>query len=246
MPTKIIKDLIDQTVNFLLPHRCRLCLSCYPSALCSGCRDDLPWLRHHCWQCALPLPRATTPVESKPHCCGECLHQPPAYERCIAAFTYSPPIDRLIHRFKHHASLADGKLLSQQLGLQLQSAYKEDHWPDAITAVPLHWRRQLKRGFNQAAYIARQLSKQLQIPTRSGLKRHQPTDKQQHLSRRQRLQNLHSSFSCNDHFQDLHVALVDDVMTTGTTARELSSILIAAGASRVDIWVLARTPAPQH
>ncbi len=244
MPTLTIKTLIDQTVNYLLPHRCRLCLRCYPSALCSGCCEDLPWLAHHCRQCALPLAGSGEPGSAS--LCGECLGQPPAFERCIAAFTYSPPIDRLVHRFKHHASLADGKLLSQQLGYQLKVAYSQESTPDVITAVPLHWRRQLGRGFNQAAYIALQLSKQLQIPIATGLKRHLATDKQQHLPRRQRLQNLRRSFSCNDNFKGQHVALVDDVMTTGTTARELSSILIAAGASRVDIWILARTPAPQH
>jgi ComF family protein len=244
MPTKPIKFFLNQIVNSFTPNRCCFCQSRHPQTgiACQACLEDLPWQMGGCQQCALPLPIA--PTSDSALICGECLHKPPPFTHTSAAFRYLPPISDQITRFKHQRDLVAGRFLSAQLAQQLRLDYEYQAWPDVITAVPLHWQRQLWRGFNQAAYISRQLNLELKIPLLHCCCRKAATVKQQQLSRKQRLKNLRHSFEIISDVSGLHLALIDDVMTTGTTARELSSILLQAGAKRVDLWVLARTPTP--
>lgn len=231
-------------VNALLPSNCSFCQSRHPQTgiACQACLEDLPWQLTACQQCGLPLPSAANMSETL--LCGECLKTPPPFTHTSAAFRYLPPVSDRITRFKHQRDLVAGQFLTTQLAQQLKLDYEYQPWPDAVTAVPLHWRRQLGRGFNQAAYICRQLSRELKIPILDCCRRRKPTTQQQRLSRQQRLKNLRQSFEVITDIQDLHLALIDDVMTTGSTARELSSILLKAGAKQVDVWVLARTPSP--
>jgi ComF family protein len=230
-------DLPAIILDLLLPHRCLLCEA--PDsrrALCEPCRNDLPWLVSACPRCALPLPGTA-------ELCGRCLSQPPAFDRCIAAFRYSSPVDRLVGQFKNQRRLSAGKLLSSLLLERLRKGAEAR--PELIAPVPLHWRRQLLRGFNQATFIAGSLASQLDIPLLAVARRSQATPKQQQLDRRRRLGNLRGAFSVNRELvAGRHVAIVDDVVTTGATAQALSLALKRAGAARVDVWAIARTPAP--
>jgi ComF family protein len=230
-------DLPATLLDLLLPRRCLLC-SRHGVAhnLCNACRTDLPWLDSTCRRCALPLLRDGG-------LCGHCLLNLPSFDGCRAAFLYASPVDRLIGQFKNQRRLSAGKLLTSLLldALRLSPSVM----PDLIAPVPLHWRRQLRRGFNQAAFIAEQLARQLDIPLASVAERRYATPKQQLLNRKQRLQNLHNTFVVNTALvADKHVVIVDDVVTTGATAEALSGQLKHAGARRVDVWALARTPAP--
>lgn len=209
--------------------------------ICTSCETELPWLGDHCQVCALPLPVAGLT-------CGQCLKEPPAFEQVIAPWTYSFPLDSLITRFKHGAKWPYGRLLAELLAQSLQHHFDEGlKRPDALVPVPLARKRLRERGYNQAAMLARWLSNSLQINCDENLLlRTQDTTAQQDLDAKARKQNLLRAFALtpNAQIKGRHLALVDDVLTTGATAQSLARLLIGAGAARVDVYCLARTPKP--
>ncbi|QBQ13928.1 MULTISPECIES: ComF family protein [unclassified Pseudomonas] len=221
------------------------CLVCDESSgtadpVCSACETELPWLMEHCEVCALPLP-ATGLV------CGQCLKQPAAFKQVVAPWTYSFPIDSLISRFKHQARWPLGHLLAHLLGQFLQHRYEDAALarPDCLLPVPLARKRLRERGFNQAAMLARWLNEDLNILWDEHLlSRPRETVAQQDLDARTRKRNLHQAFALADDAQvkGRHLALIDDVLTTGATASSLARLLMDAGARQVDVYCLARTP----
>lgn len=223
----------------LIPSDCLLCggSADAPADFCDACRADLPWLPPGCQRCAIPLPDSDTSS-----LCGQCLTQPPSFTRTEACWLYQPPLANLIARYKYQRHLSYGRSLATLMANQLISAYREAPLPDLITAVPLHRWRRWRRGFNQSETIARQLAGELLLPYRNLLTRHRATTAQQSLDARQRQRNLRQAFHCGENLKGACIALVDDVMTTGATAEELSRTLLKAGAGEVHIWCLARTP----
>ena len=222
------------------------CLLCAEPAeehipICMACETELPWLGDHCQTCALPL--AGTGLT-----CGQCLKQPPAFERVAAPWSYSFPLDTLITRFKHSAKWPFGRLLADLLGQYLQHRFDEDlNRPDALVPVPLAAKRLRQRGFKQAAMLAHWLSQTLNISCdETLLLRIQDTSAQQDLNAEARKKNLHNAFALTPDacIKGRHLALVDDVLTTGATAQALARLLMDAGAARVDVYCLARTPKP--
>jgi ComF family protein len=224
-------------------QQCLLCNEAADDAtpICIGCEADLPWLGDHCQTCALPLPAAGLT-------CGQCLQHPPAFEQVIAPWTYGFPIDSLITRFKHNAKWPFGRLLGELLAQSLHHRFDEAlERPDALLPVPLASKRLRQRGFNQAAMLARWLSASLDIPCDDqSLKRIQDTSAQQDLNADARKKNLRNAFAlvADAPIKGRHLALVDDVLTTGATAQALARLLMDAGAARVDVYCLARTPKP--
>ncbi|QJI43785.1 ComF family protein [Pseudomonas sp. ADAK2] len=211
------------------------------SPICTACETELPWLGDHCQTCALPLPASGLT-------CGQCLQQPPAFERVATPWTYSFPLDTLITRFKHNAKWPFGRLLGELLAQFLQHRFDEDlERPDALVPVPLATKRLRQRGFNQAAMLARWLSESLTIPCdETLLLRIQDTSAQQDLNAQARKLNLRNAFALapGASVAGRHLALIDDVLTTGATAQTLARLLMDAGAARVDVYCLARTPKP--
>ena len=210
-------------------------------ALCIDCVLVLPWLGDNCQRCALPLPMAGLT-------CGHCIKQPPAYQRVHAPWLYGFPVDSLIIRFKHHSKWPYGRLLAELLAQSLLDAFNSGSArPDFLLPVPLSTQRRRQRGYNQAAMLAQWLSAALNIPGHEHwLLRTQDTAAQQALDAKTRKRNLQHAFSLAPGVQvgGLHLALVDDVLTTGATAESLARLLIKAGARRVDVYCLARTPKP--
>lgn len=219
----------------LLPNACLLCQDPCRWLLCPACQDDLPDNGAGCQQCALPLPQ--------PGLCPACLARPPAFDRCIAALSYQGPAAGLIRRWKHGT---DGRALLLLAGLlhrQLLDAYCQDDLPELLLPVPLHPLRQARRGFHQTWQLASALSARLALPvTADGLVRTGRAHSQQGLDRKDRLKNLVGQFALRKPLAARHLALVDDVMTTGATAAVLAKLLKDHGASRVDVWLIARTP----
>ncbi|MDM8350806.1 ComF family protein [Pseudomonas sp. sp1636] len=222
------------------------CLLCDEPAdtrhsLCVSCESELPWLGARCQVCALPLPHAGLT-------CGGCLKRQPRFDRVEAPWRYAFPVDSLITRFKHQAQWPLGRLLGELLSQHLLHAFDEGlARPDLLLPVPLAERRQRQRGFNQAALLAQWLSEQLQLPVQQHwLRRVIDTPAQQQLDAATRKRNLRRAFALApaSQFGGLHLALVDDVLTTGATAESLARLLKKAGAARVDIYCLARTPKP--
>lgn len=209
--------------------------------ICVACETELPWLGDQCITCALPLAAAGLT-------CGECLLEPPTFEQVAVPWRYGFPVDSLITRFKHNAKWPFGHLLADVLGQYLQHRFDEGlPRPDALLPVPMTTKRLRQRGFNQAAMLARWLSQTLEMPSEENLLlRTQDTSAQQGLDAKARKRNLLQAFALTPDavVKGRSFALVDDVLTTGATAQALARLLINAGAARVDVYCLARTPKP--
>jgi len=221
----------------LFPQHCALCglRAPGPHPLCAGCAADLPRNDPCCSRCALPLPRGGA-------ACGRCQGGPPPFARSVAPWLYEECLAHLIGRWKYAGERRLTPLLAQ---LWLAAAPATEP-VDALVPVPLHWRRRLQRGFNQSEALARQLlahGVQARLAPRL-LRRRRATAPQQGLDAARRQANLRGAFAVTEPCEDLRLAVVDDVMTTGTTAAAAARALLAAGAARVDIWCLARTAAP--
>ncbi len=226
----------------IIEQRCLLCDErCQGQPLCSSCEADLPWLDGRCTVCAVPLP-------SRGLVCGECLKRPPSYDHVEVPWRFAFPVDALITRFKHQARWPYGRLLGERLAHHLEHAFADGlPRPDLLLPVPLARRRLRQRGFNQAQMLADWLSRPLGIATDARvLDRVLDTLAQQQLDAATRRRNLRQAFAIatGADVKGRHLALVDDVLTTGATAEALARLLKRAGAERVDVYCLARTPKP--
>ncbi|MFU8787841.1 MAG: ComF family protein [Methylobacter sp.] len=233
---KIVYNWINIIQDYLLPPTCILCGSPgYDSRdICYCCDQHLPRNNQRCYRCAAELKTPT----SAPTLCGRCLSRQPAFDETMAAFIHQGAIRHLINNLKFNAQYKNARLL----GLLLADHLKQNaELPDLIMPVPLHKARYRERGFNQAIEIARTVGKELHIPLDLGsCRRHRNTQHQTRLSAKKRRKNLKNAFSVIKPIHAQHIALLDDVMTTGSTAHELASILKKNGVSRVDVWVCAR------
>lgn len=205
--------------------------------LCAACQAALPWNRRACRRCAAPL-------AGTDETCGACLRRPPPLQSVRAALVYSAPLDRLLPRFKFHHDLAAGALLARLVGMEMATALAGAERPQALLPVPLHRPRLRQRGYDQALELARPLARGAGLPLLDrGLQRRRDTAPQSTLDARQRRRNLRDAFAVPSGAElPMHVALVDDVMTTGATLHAAAAALRRAGVARVDAWVCARVP----
>ena len=211
--------------------RCVLCEAetHHAIAICKACWPDLPWIsRHSCPQCALP---------TQGEVCGRCLTDPPFFNQTLAVFSYAYPIDAMLQAFKNQHQLYLGDVFSQ-LGLK----QFDPNGVDCIVPMPMHTARLQDRGFNQSLELAKSVGKQWSIPIAlSHCQRIKNTPPQASLPLKDRVKNIRGAFSCDDYFVGKHVAIVDDVMTSGASLNELAKTLKQAGAIEVSCWVIART-----
>jgi ComF family protein len=230
-------DLISRCIRFasrcLLASRCLVCGESGDAGLdlCRACRNALAWNLDACPQCGL------SNAGESGHC-GACLLAPPPYTRVLAAFHYAFPVDRLLPRFKFHDDLAAGALLASLMHWALDPA----DTPQLLIPVPLHRSRLRRRGYDQALELAKALSGECRLPLcRDRLVRLRATRAQTELGADARQNNIRGAFGLRaGPLLPAHVALVDDVMTTGATAGECARVLLAAGVRRVDVWTIAR------
>jgi ComF family protein len=171
--------------------------------------------------------------------CGACLTKPPAFTRTIAALRYTFPVDAMIHALKYQTNLAIAPILANLLITRLIAT---ERMPDIIIPMPLHRVRLRERGFNQAMEISRYISKHMRIVLLpDSCQRIKHTPPQTGLPWKDRQKNIRKAFSCKIDLSGKHVALVDDVMTTGATLNELAKVLRKQGATEISNWVIART-----
>lgn len=216
--------------------RCALCGS-KASGICERCITALPNNGHCCASCAVPLTAAADPLRL----CPACQRSKPSYDRAIAPLIYRPPVDRLVTELKFHQRLALLAPLAARL-VEAILANRDNPLPDVLVPVPMHAERLRERGFNHASELAREVGRRLGIPVDHGLvQRVRSTKPQMTLSRRARQANLGKAFASLK-TTDRHVAIIDDVMTTGTTVEEVARVLRASGARAVEVWAVARTP----
>jgi ComF family protein len=172
--------------------------------------------------------------------CGVCQKRPPPFHRTLAPFHYAAPLDHLVHQFKFRHRMDHARLLGS-----LMAHYVADHMehaPDVIVPVPLHVSRLKERGYNQALELARPLSRRLGIPLDYGVcRRERATQTQADLDAAGRRSNIRGAFAVAGPIDRTRVAVVDDVITTGSTVGELTKTLLRAGAARVEVWACAKT-----
>lgn len=236
----MVYNCIKWIQDGLYPARCLLCGAEGADGfdLCQACRQELPHNHNACPRCALPLP-AGAPATQR---CGACRQHPPAFDRCLTPLLYQPPLDLLVGGLKFHGKLGYGRLLSRLMADYLERMLA-DGVPELIIPIPLHPTRLRSRGYNQALELARPLERRLGIPvTPFSCRRHKNTAPQVDQALEGRHSNISGAFQITGKIQARHVALVDDVVTTGSTVAELARTLKRAGVKRVDVWAAARTP----
>lgn len=211
---------------------CQLCQEMTPHAIgiCDDCWQELPQLQHACAKCALPL-------SNNALICGECQKIPPLFDRTIAFFHYAPPLDHLLKGLKFGNQLH----LAPRFAELLANKVRQQSLPECILPVPLHPQRLRQRGFNQALTVAQPLAKELKLPLDfRSLRRRRDTPQQTRLDAVDRRRNLKDAFELRQPFSAKHIALVDDIMTTGSTIHEISKLLRRHGVEKIDVWLIAR------
>ncbi|MDJ0792876.1 MAG: ComF family protein [Woeseiaceae bacterium] len=200
----------------IMPLRCVFCgTRSLPTEryVCRGCRAELP-----CMEAPPPAPSSPFAVEAAP-------------------FAWSFPVDAAIKALKFGRKLYYAPALAELLG---ETCRRLPDDIDAVLPVPLHWRRRVFRGFNQAEEIARPVARQLGVPLVRNVARCKSTSFQSGLSARQRAVNLRGAFAVRGAMRWQHVLIVDDIITTGTTVRQVAAVLASAGVNRVSALAVAR------
>ncbi len=228
-----VDDCITFIQSVLYPPTCLLCDAAGAAGrdLCAGCYAELPWNRTACAVCGAPLPAAGV--------CGPCLRKPPPFEATFALLRYQRPVDWLLQGFKFNRRLAPGRLCGELLATAL--AERDEPLPQLLIPVPLHPSRLRERGYNQALELARPLARHLAIPIDHSLvRRVRATATQSLLPGDERRRNVRGAFELVRPLPARHVAIIDDVVATGSTVGELARVLRRGGAERIEVWAVAR------
>ena len=226
-----------------LPTRCGVCQLWGWRSWCENClhahaADNSVWPR--CLHCGLRIPPGVLT-------CAECSREPPPQAATVVAVDYAFPWDALIARMKFQAQPQEAAPLAE---LMIRALRQQAIDPATVVMpLPLSPQRLRERGYNQAWELARRVARALRLKALpQGLKRHVDLPRQSALPREQRLSRLQGVFSVEpaelQAWIGKPVALVDDVYTTGATVSEATRVLLQAGAQQVQVWALARTPAP--
>lgn len=222
--------------DFLFPSTCIFCnaQSKRELDLCALCENDLPFLKNYCVQCAEPLPEGQT-------ICGICQNNQRVFIRMFVLFHYQAPINQLILGLKFHNRLVNAKILGGLLADHLYDKYRSQNKPEVIIPTPLHSLRLGERGYNQALELARPIAKRLKIRLeKSSVIRVRNTLPQVLLPAKKRKQNISQAFKITKMKHYKHVAVIDDVITTGNTVTELCKMLHHAGVEQIDVWCCAK------
>jgi len=204
--------------------------------ICKACEADLPHNINFCKVCALQLKFGQN--------CPDCERLHPSFERVFTPFSYIFPIDELIKQFKDRQKWHYGKFLSLYLANFLQNEFSQTNLvPDVLVPIASSKKSMFERGFNQTVIMAKIVGKQLKIPIIINALSSSKQTVQKSLTADERRQNLAQFFILqrNLNWQNLHIAILDDVVTTGFTVNSAAKLFKDAGAKRVDVYCLART-----
>lgn len=225
-------------LDLLTPARCHWCgRACAYAPACAACAAALPWNRFACRACALPLPQgALSDV------CATCLCDAPPQDHSWAAFRYETPLPQAIIELKFRGRLAPAHVVGALMAARL--AARPCPMPEVLIPMPLHAGRLRRRGYNQAVELGRPLARRLSLRFEpAAARRVRATHEQSRLDGAARRRNVRNAFALDPaRVEGRHVALLDDVITTGATVAELARAARAAGAARIEVWAAARVP----
>lgn len=225
--------------NFI-PRHCLFCLEKTHSNfdLCHHCIDLLSLNGNCCQRCATPMENVTAQGSIL---CGNCLSHRYYYDQVYSPYYYSEDIRYLITKLKYQKKIHYADVLAK-LFIQQAAHIKEFHLPEIIMPMPMHNRRLRERGFNQALELSRFFSSWYKLPLDfTSLIRSRYTSIQAGLIAKERQKNVQRSFSVKEGTLPYeHIALIDDVMTTGSTVNEAAKTLKKSGIKQVDVWTIAR------
>lgn len=215
----------------VFPIPCLLCgLESEREPLCQACIADLALLGPACQRCAMPLRSAQI--------CGRCIQSPPKQDHSFSLFRYQGSVRRCITDLKFQQQLALAGLFAKLMASALE---QRQTLPGCLIPIPLHSFRLRQRGFNQSHEVGRVLAQLLGIDySPEFLRRIKATRPQSELKFKQRRHNLSGAFQCPVRQVPEHIALIDDVMTSGHTSAEASKILRRHGAKTIEVWTIAR------
>ena len=202
-------------------------------AICDRCTALLPQLGHACKHCAAPI------FDETAQFCGPCAVKKPAIDKVFTLFRFEEPLRGLIHQFKYHEQLYLTAFLTHLIKCALDDdAYKTQ----CLIPVPMHPQRLKSRGFNQATLLTKKLARETKLPYHlMHCKKIINTAQQAQLNAQKRQVNLNKAFVLAKPLPYQHVTIIDDLITTGSTANALALTLKRAGAKRVDLWCCAKT-----
>lgn len=225
---KSFKDLIQ---CFRPLMSCLICKAYQNQPVCTGCTHYFVPLNSCCKTCAIPLVGDTTQQ------CGACIQHPPAIDLVFAGYQYIEPLRTIIHQFKFNRELYLTSYLARLMKLSLPYDYKTD----CIIPVPIHTKRLRERGFNQTYLLAQWLAKDLKFPLNTQLcEKIVHTVPQTTLKKQTRIKNIHRAYKAHPN-QYRRVTLIDDLITTGTTANEIAKVLKKTGIQEVHLICCAKT-----
>lgn len=220
----------------IMPRCCVFCgVECraHEADFCRGCTRDLPWNDNQCPTCAEPQ---QTPLAAG-LCCAHCQAVPPPLVAAAAPFRYAFPIDAAIKLLKFRRRLEYSRAFGTLMAGMLATLPGDI---DCLLPVPLHWRRQATRGFNQADELCREIRRHSGLAVVRNVQRVRATPYQSGLDAAARSRNLQAAFAVQGNIAAHHVLVIDDVITTGATCHQLARELRRAGVPRVSVLALAR------
>lgn len=224
--------------GIFLPHSCVFCgVRLHAARFCDDCRAELPWIGVACQRCGLPL---VAPL-SAATLCVDCQRNPPTFDNAFAPLVYTFPVDSALKALKFKRQLFYVAAFGELLLPVFQKMFSD---VDALLPVPLHRRRHATRGFNQAAELCRPLRRASGLPVISNIHRARFTKPQTGLDATERRHNMKAAFEARGALGFRHPLVIDDVITTGETCRQLAGTLLRAGAERVSVLAVARAASP--
>ena len=244
MTKRFFHRLFGRGLSFFFPDVCYGCQTFIQGqGLCAECYKQFTFLDSSCCRyCGQPFP--VTLSSSSTLQCGSCTLKPMGLDGLVSAFLYNEASRPLIINFKHKGQFLP---LDFFINCLLRRKAVVSDSVDYIVPVPLHWTRLLKRGFNQSALLAQNLSRKMHIPyAPTLLKRTVATPSQGALSMKNRHQNVKKAFVVPEKFKlsiaKKHILIIDDVVTTGATLNECAYALKKGGAQKVSALSLALVP----
>ncbi|HET6630961.1 MAG TPA: ComF family protein [Woeseiaceae bacterium] len=226
--------VVGRLTGALFPDYCVLCgAAAETRGLCTRCLLDLPRIRNACGRCAVPLPRGGE--------CADCARRPPPFVAARAALSWAFPVDAALKALKFRRRLHYVPAFAGLLAPLLAESFPG---VDALVPVPLHRWRHATRGFNQARELCRPLGRTTGLPIDRQVRRIRRTPPQAGLDAAARRRNLRGAFAVSGRLRCRHPLIIDDVMTTGETCRQLAAVLLDAGADTVSVLTVARTATP--